>query len=56
LKYLGSRHSGALVTFFERQTSFTVLKHINDKSAKTVIAATIALLDPFEGRHNQHRR
>jgi len=48
LKYSGKRHSGALVSFFERQTSFTVLKHINDKSAKPVTAATIALLDPFE--------
>jgi len=44
---IGKGHSGALVTIVERKTSFTVSKRINDKSAKTVTAATIALLQPF---------
>ena len=45
---IGKGHSGALVTIVERATSFTVSKRINDKSAKTVTAATIALLSPFK--------
>ena len=45
---IGKGHSGALVTIVERATSFTVSKRINDKSAKTVTAATIALLEPFK--------
>ncbi len=45
---IGKGHSGALVTIVERATSYTVSKRINDKSAKTVTAATIALLDPFK--------
>ena len=45
---IGKGHSGALVTIVERATRFTVSKRINDKSAKTVTAATIALLAPFK--------
>lgn len=45
---IGKGHSGALVTIVERMTSFTVSKRINDKSAKTVTAATIALLEPLK--------
>jgi len=46
---IGKGHSGALVTIVERQTSFTVSTRVDDKSAKTVTAATIALLKPFKG-------
>ena len=45
---IGKGHSGALVTIVERKTRFTVSTRIDDKSAKTVTAATIALLKPFE--------
>jgi len=45
---IGKGHSGALVTIVERVTSFTVSRRINDKSAKTVTAATIALLAPYK--------
>ncbi|WP_041766505.1 IS30 family transposase [Psychromonas ingrahamii] len=45
---IGKGHSGALVTIVERKTSFTVSTRVDDKSAKTVTAATIALLKPFE--------
>ena len=45
---IGKGHSGALVTIVERATSFTVSTRINDKSAKTVTAATIALLEPYK--------
>lgn len=45
---IGKGHSGALVTIVERATSFTVSMRINDKSAKTVTAATIALLTPYK--------
>ena len=45
---IGKGHSGALVTIVERLTSYTVSTRINDKSAKTVTAATIALLLPFK--------
>ncbi len=45
---IGKGHSGALVTIVERKTSFTVSTRVNDKSAKTVTAATIALLQPFK--------
>ena len=45
---IGKGHSGALVTIVERATSFTVSTRINDKSAKTVTAATIALLEPLK--------
>ena len=45
---IGKGHSGALVTIVERVTRFTVSKRINDKSAKTVTAATIALLAPYK--------
>ena len=44
---IGKGHSGALVTIVERKTSFSVSTRVNDKSAKTVTAATIALLTPF---------
>jgi IS30 family transposase len=46
---IGKGHSGALVTIVERNTSFTVSTRVDDKSAKTVTAATIALLAPFKG-------
>jgi transposase, IS30 family len=45
---IGKGHSGALVTIVERKTSFTVSTRINDKTAETVTAATIALLAPFK--------
>jgi IS30 family transposase len=45
---IGKGHSGALVTIVERATSFTASKRINDKSAMTVTAATIALLEPYK--------
>lgn len=45
---IGKGHSGALVTIVERATSFTVSMRINDKSAHTVMMATIALLTPFK--------
>lgn len=45
---IGKGHSGALVTIVERQTSFTVSTRVDDKSAKTVTAATVALLKPYE--------
>jgi IS30 family transposase len=45
---IGKGHSGALVTIVERKTRFTVSARIDDKSAKTVTAATLALLKPFE--------
>ncbi len=44
---IGKGHSGALVTIVERKTSFTVSMRVNDKSARSVTAATIALLQPF---------
>jgi IS30 family transposase len=37
-----------VVTIVERKTSFTVSTRVDDKSAKTVTAATIALLNPFK--------
>ena len=46
---IGKGHSGALLTIVERKTSFTVSTRVDDKSAKTVTAATIALLAPFKG-------
>jgi IS30 family transposase len=45
---IGKGHSGALVTIVERKTSFTVSTRVDDKSAKSVTAATIALLAPFK--------
>ena len=45
---IGKGHSGALVTIVERATSFTVSTRISDKSARTVTAATIALLAPYK--------
>jgi IS30 family transposase len=45
---IGKGHSGALVTIVERLTSYTVSTRVNDKSATTVTAATIALLLPFK--------
>jgi len=45
---IGKGHSGALVTIVERATSFTVSTRITNKSAKTVTAATIALLAPLK--------
>jgi len=46
---IGKGHSGALVTIVERKTSFTVSMRVDDKSARSVTAATIALLKPYEG-------
>ncbi|WP_166426226.1 IS30 family transposase [Paraglaciecola sp. 20A4] len=46
---IGKGHSGALITIVERKTSFTVSTRVDDKSAKTVTAATITLLAPFKG-------
>jgi len=40
---IGKEYSGALVTIVERKTSFTVSTRVDDKSAKTVTAATIIL-------------
>lgn len=45
---IGKGHSGALVTIVERKTSFTVSMRVDDKSAKSVTAATIALLQPYK--------
>jgi len=45
---IGKGHSGALVTIVERKTRFTVSTRVNDKSADTVTAATIALLKPYK--------
>lgn len=45
---IGKGHKGALVTIVDRLTSFTVSTRINDKSARTVTDATIALLLPFK--------
>lgn len=44
---IGKNHSGAMVTIVERISKFTVSAKINDKSAATVTAATIALLEPY---------
>jgi len=46
---IGKGHSGALVTIVERKTRYTVSMRVDDKSAKSVTAATIALLQPFKG-------
>ena len=46
---IGKGHSGALVTIVERKSSFTVSTRVDDKSAKTVTAATIDWLAPFKG-------
>ena len=46
---IGKGHSGARVTIVERKTSFTVSMRFDDKSARSVTAATIALLQPFKG-------
>ena len=45
---IGKGHSGALVTFVERKTSFTVSTRTHYKSARTMTAATISLLNPFK--------
>lgn len=44
---IGKGHSGALVTIVERKMRFTVSTRVNDKSAESVTAATIALLEPY---------
>jgi IS30 family transposase len=46
---IGKGHSGVMVTIVVCKTSFTVSTRVDDKSAKTVTAATIALLMPFKG-------
>jgi IS30 family transposase len=45
---IGKGQSSALVIIVERKTSFTVSTRVNDKSAKTVTAATISLLKPYQ--------
>jgi IS30 family transposase len=45
---IGKGHSGASVTIVERKTSFTVSMRVDDKSARSVTAATIELLSPFK--------
>ena len=45
---IGKGHSGALLTIVERRTLQTVSARINDKTAKSVTAATIALLEPIK--------
>ena len=45
---IGKGHSGELVTIVERKTSFTISTRVDNKSAKTVTTATIALLTPFK--------
>jgi IS30 family transposase len=45
---IGKGHSGALITIVEHKTSVTVSTRVDDKSAKTVAAATIALLTAFK--------
>ena len=40
---------GALVMIAARKTSFTISTRVDDKSAKTVTPATIALFAPFKG-------
>jgi IS30 family transposase len=47
-KFIGKGHCGALARIVERKNSFTVSTRVDDKSAKTVTAATIALLTPFK--------
>jgi len=44
---IGKEHRGAMVTIVERVSKFTVSTQIDDKSAATVTAATIALLEPY---------
>jgi IS30 family transposase len=46
---IGKGHGDVLVTIVVCKTSFTVSTRVDDKSAKTVTAATIALLMPFKG-------
>jgi IS30 family transposase len=46
---IGKGHSGALVTIVERKTRFTVSSRVDDTSAKTVTATTIALFAPCKG-------
>jgi IS30 family transposase len=47
-RVIGKAHSGALVTIVECKTSFIVSTRVDDKSAKTATAATVALLTPFK--------
>jgi IS30 family transposase len=53
---IGKGHSGALVTIVERKTSFTISTRVDDKSAKTVTEATIALLTPFKSTDSRLQR
>ena len=46
---IGKGHSGPLVTIVEPKTSVTLSIRVDDKSAKTVTAATIGLLALFKG-------
>lgn len=45
---IGKGHSGALLTIVERSTRYTCATRINDKTAKSVTAATLALLEPIK--------
>ncbi len=45
---IGKNHSSALVTIVERKTSFTLSVRIDNKSAETVTAATIKLLELYK--------
>ena len=45
---IGKGHSGAMLTIVERSTRFSVAAKINDKTAKSVTAATLALLEPVK--------
>ncbi|MFT6928487.1 MAG: IS30 family transposase [Psychromonas sp.] len=49
LKLIWSLARDTVVTIVKRKTSFTVSTRINNKSAKTVTAATMALLALFKG-------
>ena len=46
---IGKGHSGAPLIVVERKTRFTLSTRVDDKSAKTVTAATISLWQPFNG-------
>jgi len=45
---MGNNYSGALIIIVKRHTSSIVSTRINDKSASTVTASTVALLKPFK--------
>lgn len=47
---MGKNDNGSIVTIVVRKSSFTVSSQVNDKSAITVTAVTIALLRPYQLR------